>query len=562
MRALLLVLALSLVACGDDSGPAPDASTDASTRRDGPTSDARPPPRDGATPDGGTPGGALACTLVDCAGATGDTVRVTAGGDLQAALDAAQPGDTIELAAGAVFRGNFVLRNRSGTGCITVRTSTPDADLPAGTAVTPADAPSLARLETASDLPALRTEPGAHHIRLVGLELAAVAGAAAFIEVVALGSTGSDQTTMPDVPHHIAVERSYVHGIPGANIKRGIGLNSASTCVVDSWIDEIHSDMQDSQAIGGFNGPGPYEIFGNHLEGSAENIMFGGAVPAIADLVPSDIAIRRNHFIKPLAWRAGDPGNTGYTPWVKNLFECKIARNVVLEGNVMENNWAGADQHGYAIVITPRGEGGAAPWAVCENIRVESNLILHVGGGLQIAGRDSGGPSQQTNRIVIRNNLIADIRADYALDIVRVLQFNDVIDLVVDHNTFVYGSPGGYDLLRAFGENSTGFEYSNNVVPFGSGLWADCGTNAAALTCRLPGAVLDRNVFIGGSASGLPGMNFFPADVAATGFADHASGGADFHGYALAPGSAYAGMGTAGSTPGIDAAVLDAALGR
>jgi hypothetical protein len=377
----------------------------------------------------------------------------------------------------------------------------------------------------------LRIAPRAHHVRLVGLEIAAAPGAAEFVEVVAIGSSGPEQSTMADVPHHVAVERSWVHGLRDANIKRGIGLNAAHACIVDTTIDEIHSDAQDSQAIGGFNGPGPFEIFGNRLEGSAENIMFGGAAPAIADLVPTGIEIRRNHFFKPLAWRAGDPANTGYTPWVKNLFECKNARDVVIEGNLMENNWAGADQHGYAIVITPRGEGGAAPWATCENIRIESNVIVHVGGGVQIAGTDSSGPSQQTNGIVIRNNLFADVRTDYTLDLVRVLQFNGVDGIVADHNTFVYAGAGGYDVIRAFGTDTTGFEYTNNVVPFGGGLWSDCGTNAAALTCRLPGAVVEGNVFVGGPDGVVPGTNHWPADVAAAGFASFATGDADFHGH-------------------------------
>jgi hypothetical protein len=39
----------------------------------------------------------------------GNTVAVNAGGSLQAALNDAQPGDTIVLQAGATFRGPFTL---------------------------------------------------------------------------------------------------------------------------------------------------------------------------------------------------------------------------------------------------------------------------------------------------------------------------------------------------------------------------------------------------------------------------------------------------------------------
>jgi hypothetical protein len=36
---------------------------------------------------------------------------------------------------------------------------------------------------------------------------------------------------------------------------------------------------------------------------AAENVLFGGADPAIPNLVPSDIRILRNTFTKNLAWR-------------------------------------------------------------------------------------------------------------------------------------------------------------------------------------------------------------------------------------------------------------------
>ena len=57
---------------------------------------------------------------------TGQTIAVPAGGNLQAALDAAQPGDVITLQAGATFQGPFTLPNKAGAGWITVRTSAPE----------------------------------------------------------------------------------------------------------------------------------------------------------------------------------------------------------------------------------------------------------------------------------------------------------------------------------------------------------------------------------------------------------------------------------------------------
>ena len=70
-------------------------------------------------------------------------------------------------------------------------------------------------------------------------------------------------------------------------------MNSARTAVVDSYLSNLHEVGADSQAIAGWNGPGPFKIVNNYLEGAGENVMFGGADPRIPNLVPSDIEIRK-----------------------------------------------------------------------------------------------------------------------------------------------------------------------------------------------------------------------------------------------------------------------------
>ena len=61
---------------------------------------------------------------------SGRTLAVGAGGNFQAALNAAQPGDVITLEAGATFVGPFVLPDKPGSGWIIIRTSAPDSSLP------------------------------------------------------------------------------------------------------------------------------------------------------------------------------------------------------------------------------------------------------------------------------------------------------------------------------------------------------------------------------------------------------------------------------------------------
>jgi hypothetical protein len=98
-----------------------------------------------------------------------------------------------------------------------------------------------------------------------------------------------------------------VHGDRLRGARRGIAMNARDVLVVDSYFADFKEVGVDSQAIAGWNGPGPFALVNNYLEAAGENVMFGGADPTIKDLVPSDIEIRRNHLAKPLAWKAGEP---------------------------------------------------------------------------------------------------------------------------------------------------------------------------------------------------------------------------------------------------------------
>ena len=123
------------------------------------------------------------------------SIRVAAGGDLQAALDRANAGDVIELASGATFVGNFVLPAKSG---IATQSSgqhrhagLPDAD----GRVAPSHSGKLARIQSPNAAPALRTATGSHHWRLMLLELGPNGTAAG--DILVLGD-GSAAQSSPD----------------------------------------------------------------------------------------------------------------------------------------------------------------------------------------------------------------------------------------------------------------------------------------------------------------------------------------------------------------------------
>ena len=81
------------------------------------------------------------------------------------------------------------------------------------------------------------------------------------------------------------------------------------------------------------------------------------------------------------------------------------------------------------------------------------------------------------------------------------------------------------------------------------------GVGKGALAAFFPGAVVRRNVMVGGWASAYPPDNFFPAEVTHVGFADRAEGR-----YGLAAGSPYRRAATDGRDIGVDVDALTAAL--
>jgi putative Ig domain-containing protein len=253
-------------------------------------------------------GTALVCaSMILVAIATSDaraaTVAVPAGGNLQAALNAAQPGDVITLAPGATYVGNFVLPNKGAIAqAITVRSAAADAQLPAaGIRITPAYAAMLPKIKSPNSAAALRAAPGANHWTLTCLEFQA--NQSGYGEIVTLGTNDSAQTMLSQVPYQLVLDRVYIHGDPVQGQKRGLGLNSSATTIVNSYVSDIKAVGQDSQAIAGFNGPGQYVIENNYLEAATENFLLGGADPMIPNLVTTGVTFRYNYLSKPLSWR-------------------------------------------------------------------------------------------------------------------------------------------------------------------------------------------------------------------------------------------------------------------
>src|SRR5262245_57573971 len=240
---------------------------------------------------------------------SGRKLTVPSDGDLQAALDQAQLGDEIVLTAGARYKGPFTLPNKKeGSGWIIIRSSAVDKDFPRpGSRVGPSQTAKMATL-VSNRYGIILAERKAHHFRFIGIEMKSDEGQS-LRDLVLLGD--NTEGSVDDLPHHIIIDRCYLHADPKGGARRGVVMNGRHLAVIDSCVVGFREEGQDSQAVAGWGGSGPFKVVNNFLQAAGENLLFGGGDPSVRNLVPSDIEIRRNHAAKPLSWKPGEPEHDG-----------------------------------------------------------------------------------------------------------------------------------------------------------------------------------------------------------------------------------------------------------
>jgi hypothetical protein len=503
-------------------------------------------------------------------------------------------GDTIELQAGTIYSGSFRLpKIDDGTGWIVIRTSNL-ASLPISKRVSPTKASAMPKIEVQSDAPAITFEAGAHNYRLVGLEVRLADSVG--INHTALIKVGGDGNEPNEslLPRDIVIDRCYIHGHDAGELKRGVQLNGKYNSVIDSYISKCHSTQSfESQGVAGWDGTGPFKVANNYIEASGENVLFGGGTEVALNRVPSDIEVSDNYLYKPPAWR--------HVKVVKNLFELKSARRVLVDRNLMENTWAwqdgdpcnvncdasGKGQVGIAVLFTPRNEKGTdeATWTVVEDVMFKNNIVRHATGVARIIAYDDSGLTQQTRRITITNNLFEDINDSkwakpdisepYAT---RAMLFFMVgykdkpgpSDVHITHNTgFVSGNLaniiwGGYACPDGGGiDKFTNFIFTDNIAPHNSNILAQAGgvaggcrdTGNSTLGTFYPDVIFKQNIMMGGDPnlySNYPNPaspDYFPSNWAAVRFVNMAAG--NYNLATTSPASPYNNKGTDGKDIGL-----------
>jgi len=196
------------------------------------------------------------------------TLTVCASGcaysDLQTALDAAQPGDTILLRAGETFVGHFRLPAKSNpSGAYIVVRSDAGFRVVSGGQQTGATGDPGANTDLMAvprligrggqwrTTPVIEAATGAHHYRLQFLDIDGVANQG-WETLVELGNNSGAQSTLDSVPSEIVLDRVFIHGHPTKGQKRCLSLNGRNLEILNSYIVNCMNFSYDAQAIAGW----------------------------------------------------------------------------------------------------------------------------------------------------------------------------------------------------------------------------------------------------------------------------------------------------------------------
>ncbi|MBX7171208.1 MAG: hypothetical protein K1X72_09630 [Pyrinomonadaceae bacterium] len=426
-------------------------------------------------------------------------IKVPTGGNLQEAINKANGGDIIELQAGGTYY-DIKLPNKNISDFITIQSSGASNLVP-NQIVKPNQSNQMAKIVTrGKGGSAIIAETASHHFRFIGIEFTPINSD----YVYNLLDLGISSKKPSEVPHHLEFDRCYFHSINAGVTRRAIALNSANTIIKNSYFEGFAFPEQETQAICGWNGTKNIQITNNYIEGGAENLMFGGADPVSAEMIPQDIEVSNNFFNKPESWKGKNS--------IKCLFEIKNAKRVQFIGNYLENNWLGA-----AFRVTVRNQDGSAPYSTIEDVIIQDNIVNGAGEGINILGKDDTHPSQTLKRLTITNNLFLNIGGQKFEGGGYFIQIADGEDVLIANNTsFNFGN-----LATIYGKMPRSFVFRDNIAGYGNyGIHSEDNITAKDWQPSFLNNVIFNIRNLGSNDIVIPANNFLAQDLKSIGFSN------------------------------------------
>ncbi len=314
------------------------------------------------------------------------TIRVPAGGDLQAAIQRATAGTQILLAAGATYEGPFRLPDRGDDGWVRIATdiTAPEARIDTASDVTA----SFATVTSRSDF---------------GTILVNNAGGGWSLDLLNITYDGERTNALVyvdnrsgEIPDGILIDRSWLHRrSPEHWLTRCVIANGSNFTVRRSALTGCTRPSQQTQGVAQWNTPGPTLIEDNLIMAGSQAYLCGGAGGVSAH--PSDITIRRNHLYTPASWQGR----------YHNLapIETKDCHRLLIEATVIDGGEFGM------LLKSSAQQGVCGTGCGTEHVTVRNTIFRNTRGGVNTS-RLSAGSDLPMHDVLFDNVLFENIGPD------------------------------------------------------------------------------------------------------------------------------------------------------
>lgn len=441
---------------------------------------------------------------------TGDTIRVAPGDDISQALTSLyQTGGTLLCAPGD-YRVTLIRGKEHGNARVTVKT---DATLPEfGTRITKDYLPGLARFASDNTFdPVFHGLPGSSNMTFLGVAFMPQHPDRAQVR---LGGDRGEMTDAALIPRSYQFDRCLFMGSPNVGQLRGLEANCGDWAVFGSSFHDFFAEMQDCQAIVGWNGCQNGVIDNCYLEAGAENVMFGGADPASPDFDPRNVVLVNSKLTKNIAWK-----DLPFHATVKTLLELKNLRGFRMENCVLEKNWAYDWPTAAGIVLKCANQEGSNPTACTRDVVIRNVVVRDVGIPLVIVAEQDGGrlPTEWMENVTIDNCLFHRLNvpgSPYCGEAQALQLANLPNKLTINHVTW---RRNGHSFMQVWSDNGSkpgpGLVYTNNAVAAGAyGLQYSDYTSFDAMFPISSRTVAGNAIRRGGSNPSIPGFNYIDPD--------------------------------------------------
>jgi hypothetical protein len=199
------------------------------------------------------------------------------------------------------------------------------------------------------------------------------------------------------------VTRVRVLGDPVNGGKRGFAANGSAMVLDGCHVGDIFQPAQDTQAVCTWNMPGTGLTIRNcYLEAAGQSVMAGGADSDSAATIPTDLTIVDSELTKNPAWYARKMQ-------IKCALELKDSIKVRVFNTWLRYAGTSMGQGAYLIVVTPRNQGGKAPWSTVRDVVIENCFGQFAAGIVTLLGSDNINPSGPLADFTLRNFMATDI---------------------------------------------------------------------------------------------------------------------------------------------------------